>query len=105
MSASARRIDQRQCFPVAHKADGAEAGQKDPGTGGLEQAQGPGVFRLCVRAGDDRIFGLCLLQQRRPAPPVLTPESGSYATYISVAAESNYKIYLRTDGAYPSRER
>ena len=44
------------------------------------------------------------LQKRRPAPPALTPESGYYSTYISVSAESANKVYLRTDGAYPSRE-
>ena len=44
------------------------------------------------------------LQQRRPAPPELSPDSGYYATYVSVTAQSPNKIYLRTDGAYPSRE-
>lgn len=45
------------------------------------------------------------LNQRRPAAPVITPESGYYSEYIQVAVEtSEPTIYLTTDGEYPSSD-
>lgn len=58
--------------------------------------------QMLSRAANDSVREQ--LQQRRPAPPELTPASGYYATYITVSAESKNAVYLRTDGAYPSRE-
>ena len=41
----------------------------------------------------------------RPAVPVITPESGFYSEYIQVSAEAeSSKIYLTTDGEYPSSD-
>ena len=45
------------------------------------------------------------LAAMRPAAPVLTPESGYYSDYISVSASCPAgRIYLTTDGEYPSNE-
>ncbi len=39
----------------------------------------------------------------RPEAPVITPESGYYSEYIDVTASSpNGKVYLTTDGSYPT---
>ncbi len=43
------------------------------------------------------------LAEKRPLPPVVTPESGYYTDYIEVSAQSSEgRIYLTTDGAFPS---
>lgn len=45
------------------------------------------------------------LEARRPAAPTLTPESGYYSTYITVSAFCTAgRIFLTTDGEYPSSE-
>ena len=42
------------------------------------------------------------MAQLRPAPPVITPESGSYDTYISVTVSGLGDVYVSTTGEYPS---
>jgi len=45
------------------------------------------------------------LEAMRPAAPTLTPESGYYSEYISVSASCPAgRIFLTTDGEYPSGE-
>lgn len=45
------------------------------------------------------------LEELRPDPPVIQPESGSYTEYISVTlAYTGGEAYLATDGDYPSME-
>lgn len=45
------------------------------------------------------------LNKLRPASPTLTPDSGYYSTYITVSASCTAgRIFLTTDGDYPSSE-
>ena len=42
------------------------------------------------------------MAQLRPAPPVITPESGSYDTYIPVTVSGQGDVYVSATGEYPS---
>ena len=45
------------------------------------------------------------MEDKRPAAPVVKPESGYYTEYIEVTAESDEElVYLTSDGEYPSAE-
>ncbi len=45
------------------------------------------------------------LESMRPAAPVLTPDAGYYSDYVTVSASCVAgRIFLSTDGAYPSNE-
>lgn len=45
------------------------------------------------------------ISKQRPEAPVITPENGFYTEYIEVTAQSSEnKVYLTTDGEYPSND-
>ena len=59
--------------------------------------------RMLSRIADETVRAA--LDAQRPQAPTLSPESGFYATYITVTAKAkDGTVYLTTTGAYPSNE-
>ena len=69
----------------------------------VEQEKFLDADQMLSRAANDTVRAE--LEAKRPAAPTLTPESGYYSEYISVTASCPAgRIFLTTDGEYPSSE-